>query len=123
MRVLLTIAVLLHMGAAAENVTYVFKGLSAPLSMNPSHSIQRMTFGLNERQVSAIKNLTEGQVDFGNVFAVEAAAELRTLSADANFSSVIYPNVPPPVEAVVADPELKGQWWIKQLNVEPAWAL
>ncbi|HMN68650.1 MAG TPA: S8 family serine peptidase [Bdellovibrionales bacterium] len=104
--------------ASAAETRYVFKGLSGtPPGLN------RMTFGLSNEQVARIRELSEGRVNFGDVYYVDADAGLTFVHQE-NLVGTIQPGVPPPViEGVTGDPELTNQWWIEKLGVKNAWTM
>lgn len=128
-RILLLISILISSSAFADTVRAVYK---APVGI-ASTKMTRMTFGLSAKQVAAIRDLTHGEIDMGNVFYQEIGDhEVNLLSSSSGFSGVIYPNVPPPAliepksispEPWAGDPALKGQWWIDDLQVPAAWSL
>lgn len=111
--------------ANAENLRYVFKGFSSVIATS---DVKRMTFGLSAEQVEKIAALTQGRVNFGDVYYVDKSRDsLNAMSALDGFSSAIYPNVPPPVEqdqtVKPGDPELRNEWWIEKLKVPEAWKM
>ncbi len=121
-RLLILIVVLLPSSAFAENVRAVYK---APVGIASAH-LKRMSFGLNSKQMAAIRELTQGEIDLGNIYYQDiGAGEVALLGRSSGFSGVIYPNVPPPalIEPWSGDPALKGQWWIQDLQVPAAWGL
>jgi subtilisin family serine protease len=83
--------------------------------------IKPITFGLTAEQIQRLKTVTEGRVDFSNLYAVDATdkQELASLQQSATYLGSIHPNVPPPV--ISGDPSLAGQWWLQRINAKPAW--
>jgi subtilisin family serine protease len=83
--------------------------------------IKPITFGLTAEQIQRLKTVTEGRVDFGNLYAVDTSdkQDLATLQQSSTYIGSIHPNVPPPV--ISGDPSLAGQWWLQRINAKPAW--
>lgn len=110
---------------AEERVKVVVK--SDPASVAANAGMKHMTFGLNSKQTANIRALTNGEIDLGQYYYSEMPeSQFKLLSRSANFSGVIYPNVPPPAIQTPSwsgDPELTGQWWIESLKVPDAWLL
>lgn len=105
--------------AEAVRAVYRFSSLAAD-----TNGFKRFDFGLRPEQVSEIASLTDGKVNFGNIYYKDVHSNsAQILAANSNFSGLIYPNVPPPAKSASspADPELDDQWWIDELNVRPAW--
>lgn len=110
---------LVHSTAFGLTVRTVYKG-----SPKNHRALKRMTFGLSATQTQKILDLTQGRVNFGDVYYEDhPAAKLRNRKMRAEYSGTLYPNVPPPVKAlaVTADPELTNEWWITRLGVREAW--
>jgi subtilisin family serine protease len=102
---------------AADQIRYIFKG--QPMRVPGA---QQMSFGLTQEQAARISSLTGGEVNLGNYYFIDRnASDMVTFATEPGYSGKIFPNVPPPVLAIEADPELKSQWWIEKLNVKPAW--
>lgn len=129
LRILVFLCLLFSSSAFAnDTVRAVFK---APVGIAAT-GLKPMTFGLSSKQIQAIHELTQGEIDFGGIYYRDIAADnAKTVSGTSGFSGFIYPNVPPPAltqpnstaEQWVGDPELAGQWWLKELNVPEAWPL
>lgn len=106
---------LLNSAAYGANVRSVFKGQYAG-------RMQQFSFGLDAKQIQSIYDLTEGKVNFGDVYYIDhSPSRLVTISQRAGFAGTIYPDVPPP--AFVADPSMNGQWWIERTGVPAAWKM
>lgn len=108
-----------HATLAPTQVRAVFKG-SVPSTLKArTHTYD---FGLTARQSKKILALTHGQVNFSNVHYVDL--DRHEIHPQLKVSSVIHPHVPPPMMInESADPELTDEWWIRELNVKPAWDL
>lgn len=120
--ILLVLAAVSAAAAHAENVKVVFK-INSVIAADVA-GLKRFNFGLTPNQVDEILRLTDGEINFGNVYYVEApAAQSLPLRERPGFSGVIYPNVPPPaiLPGFDSDTDLAGEWWIDQLRVKEAW--
>ena len=86
-------------------------------------ALKPINFGLSSEQMRRLKNVTDGRVDFANLYAVDSADKnvLAKMRSSSTYLGSIYPNVPPPV--VDGDPALAGEWWIAGINAKPAWDL
>lgn len=86
--------------------------------------LKRSFLGLSDAKIQRLKELSKGKVDFSGIYSLDLPENrvnaLRKLKA---LSSVIEPDVPPPV--FVSDPELNGDlgWWAQAINAQPAWDL
>lgn len=124
-RLLILAAALVAAGASAEQkVKIVYKAPSAVAGT----TMKRMTFGLKPEQVAAIKSLTQGEINMGDVYYTEAKeGEALLMTKGQGFSGYIYPNVPPPIDITEpqpltgGDPEFKDQWWVNEHRVKDAW--
>lgn len=120
------IFLLLGTSAQAADLRYVFKGAQSA-SIASLGQVKQMTFGLSQQQVNAIAALTNGEVNFGDVYYLDREPLMLPLaSRHPDFSGVIYPNVPPPVnegQNTEGDPSLRNQWWIDKLGVKNAWSM
>lgn len=104
---------------ADGDVRLVFK---APSPWVRSSGLKKMSFGLSSQQIDEILRLTNGEVNFGNVFYVDQNPSMTSiLMQGPGYRGAIHPHVPPPVMIENGDPELAGQWWIDTLNVPTAW--
>jgi len=86
----------------------------------------KITLGLSEKQITALRDLTAGEVDFSGLYSVRATTPDEALIQQAGLIDQIVSGAPPPFfeqSLVDPDPELKGQWWIDQLHVPEAWLL
>ena len=108
--------------------------------------LKKVQMGLSSQQVSQLKVLTQGEVDFSGIYSVDASEGFfsNSLKKNTHFSSVISKGVPPPViledglsdgpiheitdepvdeptNEIIGDPELAGQWWIEELKVPATW--
>lgn len=87
-----------------------------------------ITFGLSQFQIDAIKALTEGSVDFSDLYSIDVSNSFVTDLMSRGVpqpGSVIYPNIPPPglFALVNGDPELTTRSWLRNLNVKEAWTM
>lgn len=84
-------------------------------------TLKPITFGLTSAQMGSLNTVTDGRVDFSNLYAVDSADKsvLAKMQNASTYVGSIYPNVPPPV--VEGDPALAGEWWIDRINAKPAW--
>lgn len=109
--------------ASADKVRYVFKGPLAT-SISAYGQLSKMSFGLTDHQAQQILDLTEGQVNFGDVYYLERErGQLSQLLSNPSYVGFINPAVPPPFESEViqGDPELQNEWWIGKLGIKTAW--
>ncbi len=83
-----------------------------------SGTAQKLTFGMTDRQQTAVYQLTRGKVDFRGLQLVTVPNYRGERS-----EGVLYTNVPPPVVYGAADPELNGQWWHEKHELEKAWQI
>ncbi len=109
-----------HGASSFAEVRSIFKGQNSGL--------KRMTFGLTPQQTQKIFELTQGQVNFGDVYYVDhVPSKISLLSTQSGYTGTIYPDIPPPAQQKPAplfgDPEIADQWWIKQLGVPEAWKM
>lgn len=125
MRFMLLLAAVSVLGvqASAADVRYVFKGEAAQIEQTTG--LKRTDFGLSAKQIQEILELTEGRVNFGNVYYLDSSPQMQTqMVRRPGYSGMIYPNVPPPTASpVTGDPELTNEWWIEQLHVKDAWTM
>lgn len=97
---------------------------SAMQTLGPS--AVAMNFDLTNAGQQSLYHLSEGDVDFRNIYLIDVKNNqtFQSISRLPGFQGPIYPNVPPPVViSSKPDPELEGQWWIEKLRVEKAWDL
>lgn len=128
MRHILFFVLLLTLSSASfgqEKLRHVFRMNSenSLRFLGYEHALKPVRLGLNSMQIEKIGELTAGQVNFSGIYALNSYSEKIPQSLLGTYSGTIYPNVPPPQQAVEADPELKGQWWIEKLHAAEAWSL
>lgn len=117
----LVLSVLSFNASAKDQVRYVFKGTHEQTLIGNA-SLKQFKFGLTSVQADRIRSLTDGKVNFSDVYYVDGSADLqRTLSRHPQFSGIIKPGVLPPYLDIEADSGLQGQYWIDQLGVPEAW--
>jgi subtilisin family serine protease len=105
--------------------------LRVPEQQQIPRSFIRGTFCFNEATLKKLHDVTQGEVDLRNIYEAEMPdqATLTPYLYSLDFAGAVFPDVPPPGEmpdntkTLQPDPELKGQWWIDQLNVPAAWKL
>lgn len=109
-------AFFLSTSAQAETVRYVIKSKNL--------SLPKMTFGLSDRQIEQINELTNGKINFSNFYYKDGALSQKNKLSTSN-SEILYPAMLPPFtfeHALMAgDPSLLNQWWIGSLRVPQAW--
>jgi subtilisin family serine protease len=123
-RLLLALALALPSLATARTVRVVYKSTAITAAVNPEFKNYR--FGLTEEQIISIRQLTNNQIDLGNVHYIDRDENQISLMRDEpGFSGVIYPDVPPPaiIKDFKGDPALENEWWIAKLHVPAAWQI
>lgn len=107
----------------AKTVRHIFKG-SGYAPQIGAHRAVPMTFGLTPEQNQQIHDLTNGQIDFSNLYSLEIDDEsAQPFTRRPDYLETHHLDVPPPSEvSTVADPEFAGQWWVTKLRVPEAWA-
>ena len=119
-RFIVFFALCLSISAQADTerqpVRYVIKGKNL--------NLPRMTFGLSDKQIEKISDLTRGNVDFSGFHYQDAPLAQKSMF-QSQAAEILYPNVLPPFTfqeiQYAGDPSLLNQWWISALKVPGAW--
>jgi subtilisin family serine protease len=83
--------------------------------------LRRVQFGLTGLQITQLRDLSGGQVNLAGIYALDQPdskihGQLETLP---EFKGWLYSNIGPP--AIIEDPALANEYWIRELNVKEAW--
>ncbi len=122
---LTTVAVAAPVGEQIRTVHRLSPGVSAAALTEAAEqlgtALKPINFGLTSEQMRRLKKVTDGRVDFSNLYSVDSSEKdvLAKMQNASTYVGSIYPNVPPPV--VEGDPALAGEWWIAGINAKPAW--
>lgn len=100
---------------------YIYRFNANDLRQLRNVNVKKITHGLDDQQIERLKVLTNGKVDFSNIYGVKSMKPLRGKGVSDRLVGVIHKNVPPPV-IVKADEKLDKEWWIQKLQVKDAWA-
>ncbi|MGE4133984.1 MAG: S8 family serine peptidase [Bdellovibrionales bacterium] len=124
--VVFLLGLVVSLATANESTLAVFKGAHPKFTSGLNGAVPvQLDFGLSTEQQNKIRELTEGRIDFSNVYTLTVPTHhLGLYSQQDGYVGFISAQVPPPLIAdFTPDPKLNGQWWIEKLKVPAAWQM
>lgn len=102
---------------ALMNTTWAFEKAYVRGPYNIQPYMKKLTMGLTEAQMKKITSLTQGEVDFRNIFVTKNLSE-KSLLKHAEFHANYYA---PPFFVSEYDPNTKAGFWQEALGTRKAW--
>lgn len=101
------------------NTSFAYEKAYVKGQYDSYQGMKKLTFGLTERQMKKISSLTQGEVDFNNIF-VTRNLHRKSLLKNAELHSNFYH---PPFFVSEYDPDTKESFWQETLGVRKAWEM